>query len=201
MVGRRHHRTYPGLARIARGLALLCCALLSALASAQGETQDRELRAAIVAAIGRSDSFADRFDAEVWLTDFSVRLSPYVADPGERLKLLRLVHREAAAAGVPPELVLAVIEVESLFDRYAISSAGALGLMQIMPFWIEEIGRPQDNLLDPQTNLRYGCAILKYYLKREAEDLFRALGRYNGRINDNSYQGKVLDALNKRWFR
>jgi soluble lytic murein transglycosylase-like protein len=90
--------------------------------------------------------------------------------------------------------------VESNFDRYAISVAGAIGLMQIMPFWLEEIGRPDDNLLHIDTNLRYGCTILRYYYDKEKGDLRRALGRYNGSLGKRKYPNKVIDKLSKKWF-
>src|SRR5262245_62667233 len=94
---------------------------------------DPELRKILVAAIADADSFGDRFDAEVWLTDMSRRLSRQVPDAEERLHILKTVHRQATLAGVPPELVLAVIDVESDFDRFAISTATALGLRQVLP--------------------------------------------------------------------
>src|SRR5690606_5057031 len=121
-----------------------------------------------------------RFDAEVWLLDMSTRLAPFLPDPAERLALLRLVHAEARRAGLKPDLVLALIEVESRFDRFAISRAGAQGLMQVMPFWKNEIGRPNDNLTDLLTNLRYGCQILKFYMDKENGNWMHALARYNG---------------------
>ena len=138
---------------------------------------DPELREILRAAANDSPSFTDRFHAEVWLTDMSGRLKRQVADPEERIELLTLVHMEAARVQLPPNLILAVIEVESNFDRYAVSVAGALGLMQIMPFWKDEIGRPNDNLLHTSTNLRYGCTILRYYYDKENGDLRRALDR------------------------
>lgn len=161
---------------------------------------DPELREALRAAANDTTSFTDRFDAAVWLTDMSRRLERQVRDPTERIKLLKLVHLEATRAEIAPELVLAIIETESNFDRYAISVAGAIGLMQIMPFWLDEIGRPDDNLLHADTNLRYGCTILKFYLDRENGDLRRALGRYNGSLNQRKYPNKVIDALSKKWF-
>ncbi|MDJ0701230.1 MAG: lytic transglycosylase domain-containing protein [Woeseiaceae bacterium] len=161
---------------------------------------DPELRAALKAAANSTESFEDRFDAEVWLTDMSRRLARQVRDPDERIEILTLVHIEATRADLPPELVLAVIEVESNFDRYAISVAGALGLMQVMPFWLNEIGRPDDNLLHIDTNLRYGCTILKYYLDKENGDLRRALGRYNGSLGKRKYPNKVIDKLTRKWF-
>ncbi len=161
---------------------------------------DPELREVLRAAAGAADSFDDRYDAEVWLTDMSRRLERQVKDPEERISLLTRVHYEAARAELPPELVLAVIEVESNFDRYAVSVAGALGLMQIMPFWLNEIGRPDDNLLHMDTNLRYGCTILKFYLDKEKGDLRRALGRYNGSLGKRKYPNKVITKLSEKWF-
>jgi soluble lytic murein transglycosylase-like protein len=174
--------------------------LVAGLTCAAEPRPDPELREALRAAASESPSFTDRFDAEVWLTDMSGRLERQVQDPDERIEMLRLVHMEARRVDLPPELILAVIEVESNFDRYAISVAGALGLMQIMPFWIEEIGRPDDNLLHTNTNLRYGCTILRFYYDKENGDLRRALGRYNGSLGKRKYPNKVIDKLSEKWF-
>lgn len=174
--------------------------LLSGSAIAQARP-DAELRSVLKAAASSSDSFPDRFEAEVWLTDMSTRLARQVRDPEERIKILTRVHYEASRVELPPELILAVIEVESNFDRYAISVAGAIGLMQIMPFWLNEIGRPEDNLLHIETNLRYGCTILRYYLDKENGDLRRALGRYNGSLGKRKYPNKVIDKLHLKWFK
>lgn len=165
------------------------------------EDRDPELRRALLAAVSQADSFPDRFEAEVWLTDMSARLETRVKDPEERMEILKLVHYEASRVELPPELILAVIEVESNFDRYAISVAGAIGLMQIMPFWLDEIGRPDDNLLHMDTNLRYGCTILRFYYDKEKGDLRRALGRYNGSLGKRKYPNKVIDKLYTRWFK
>lgn len=162
---------------------------------------DPELRTVLLAAASEADSFPDRFDAEVWLTDMSARLARQVQDPEERIRILTRVHYEANRVDLPPELILSVIEVESNFDRYAISVAGAIGLMQIMPFWLEEIGRPNDNLLHLDTNLRYGCTILRFYFDKENGDLRRALGRYNGSLGRRKYPNKVIDKLSKKWFK
>jgi soluble lytic murein transglycosylase-like protein len=178
-------------------LAVTCLAGAYAMAE---QTPDPELREVLRAAANESASFTDRFDAEVWLTDMSRRLQRQVEDPEERVELLTLVHLEASRVELPPELILAVIEVESNFDRYAVSVAGALGLMQIMPFWLNEIGRPDDNLLHADTNLRYGCTILRFYLDKEKGDLRRALGRYNGSLGRRKYPNKVIDKLSKKWF-
>ena len=176
--------------------------LLSAQSrAATQERPDADMRQALVDAANSSDSFKDRFDAEVWLSDMSRRLASRVKDPQERLTILKLIHYEATRAKLDPELVLALINVESNFDRFAISSAGALGLMQVMPFWLNEIGRPDDNLLEINTNLRFGCTILGIYLKRENGNMFRALARYNGSVGKSWYPDRVYHALSKRWYR
>ncbi|MEE8108616.1 MAG: lytic transglycosylase domain-containing protein [Gammaproteobacteria bacterium] len=162
---------------------------------------DPELRRLLIEAANDSSSFEDRFDAEVWLTDMSGRLARQVPDTRERLKLLKQIHFEATHKGLYPELVLAVIDIESNFDRFAISSAGAIGLMQVMPFWLKEIGRPDDNLVNAQTNLRMGCTILKYYLDLENQDLIRGLARYNGSKGRRKYGDMVIDRLNRKWYR
>jgi soluble lytic murein transglycosylase-like protein len=164
------------------------------------QTPDPELRDALRVAANAADSFDDRYDAAVWLTDMSRRLERQVTDPEERMRILTRVHHEATIAGLEPELVLAVIETESNFDTYAVSVAGALGLMQIMPFWRDEIGRPDDNLIHLETNLRYGCTILKFYLDKENGDLRRALGRYNGSLGQRKYPNKVIEKLSGKWF-
>ena len=179
---------------------LLSLVFLSSACAWSDEAPDPELREALRAAVNLADSFDDRFDAEVWLTDMSRRLARQVPDPDERMRILTRVHYEASIAELEPELVLAVIEVESNFDSYAVSVAGALGLMQVMPFWKEEIGRPDDNLIRVDTNLRYGCTILKYYLDKENGDLRRALGRYNGSLGQRKYPNKVITKLSEKWF-
>lgn len=175
-------------------------AVLACIPAWSQETPDPELREALRAAANMADSFDDRFAAEVWLSDMSRRLARQVPDPDERMRILTRVHYEASIAELEPELVLAVIEVESNFDSYAVSVAGALGLMQVMPFWKEEIGRPDDNLIRVETNLRYGCTILKYYLNKENGDLRRALGRYNGSLGKRTYPNKVITKLSEKWF-
>ena len=180
-------------------IVVLIICLMAAMATAEPQA-DPELRDALRAAANDTASFTDRFDAEVWLTDMSRRLERQVRDPEERIQILKLVHLEASRVALPPELILAIIETESNFDHYAISVAGAIGLMQIMPFWLDEIGRPDDNLLHVDTNLRYGCTILRFYLDKENGDLRRALGRYNGSLGKRTYPNKVIDKLSKKWF-
>ncbi len=161
---------------------------------------DPKLRQLLTEAVNASTSFEDRFHAEAWLMDMSNRLKRFVKDKETRLTLLRLIHLEASRANLQPELVLAVIEVESHFDRYAISRVGAQGLMQVMPFWLDEIGLPGDNLMDVKTNLRMGCTILRYYMDMENNDLHKALARYNGSRGSRVYSNKVLEALHNHWY-
>jgi hypothetical protein len=157
-----------------RKLNFILLLLASTLVQAQpaDEQEREELRAFLEKTIHGADSFADRFDAEVWLVDMSGRLT---------------------------ELVLAVIEVESHFDRFAISRVGAQGMMQVMPFWKDEIGRPDDNLTINATNLEYGCRILQFYLQREKGHLHRALARYNGSVGSRVYSDKVYRAWRYHW--
>ena len=188
-------------ARVTRCAGLLAALLLCGTAwSATLERPDADMRKALISAINSSDSFVDRFDAEVWLTDMNNRLGSRVEDPEERLTILKKVHYEARRADLDPQLILALIAVESNFDRFAISSAGAQGLMQIMPFWLDEIGKPEDNLFDIETNLRFGCTILSLYLEREKGDMHRALARYNGSVGQHWYPRRVYTALRKRWY-
>lgn len=174
----------------------ICCSAVTGFA----QPVDQELRTLLKQTVTGANSFQDRFEAEVWLVDMSARLDRYIPNDKNRLEVLRLIHSEATRAGLKPELVLSVIQIESHFDHYALSTAGAQGLMQVMPFWKREIGRPGDNLMDIQTNLRYGCTILSYYLKKEKGDLIRALARYNGSLGKTKYPEKVLLAWEDRWF-
>lgn len=192
---------------MAQRLRLVCCLLALTLLAMQAYAQrapaapiDAELRAYLKQTVAEADSFEDRFDAEVWLLDMSTRMRPYLPDERERLDFLRHVHSEARHAGLKPDLVIALIHVESLFDRFALSRVGAQGVMQIMPFWKHELGRPDDNLIDLRTNLRYGCTILKFYLEKERGNLRRALARYNGSLGSQVYPDKVLDYWHRYWY-
>ncbi len=190
--------------RTLHALLLASCLALSApaLASAlpRDEAERLEMRTFLADAIKDSDSFADRFDAEVWLLDMSTRLARFVPDPEQRLDLLRHIHREARRAELKPDLVLALIQVESRFDRFAVSRAGAQGLMQVMPFWKHELGNSEDNLTDVVTNLRYGCQILRFYLQKEKGNMMQALARYNGSYGKLWYPTRVMDAWRDHWY-
>jgi soluble lytic murein transglycosylase-like protein len=194
---------------LSRSLHLLLVLLLASAAVAEAQKRpsdarsgpDPELRTILAAVIADADSFGDRFDAEVWLTDMSRRLARQVPDAEERLHILKTVHYQATRAGLQPELVLAVIDVESNFDRFAISSATALGLMQVMPFWVPELGYEDHNqLFDIEINVLLGCRILRYYLDRERGDLVRGLARYNGSVGKRWYADRVIERLRTKWF-
>jgi soluble lytic murein transglycosylase-like protein len=182
-------------------LGLLVSGVRADAAPEEPSAVDTELRTLLARAAAEAESFPDRFEAEVWLLDMSRRLASKVPDQTFRLDLLKTVHAEANRVKLPPELVLAVIEVESNFNPFAISHAGARGLMQVMPFWLKEIGRPGDSLFRVHTNLRYGCTILRYYLDKEKGNLWHALARYNGSRGQHWYPTLVNKALNGRWFR
>ena len=138
-------------------------------------------------------------DSITWLINMSRRLEKFIPDPIEREEFLRTVFYEATRAGLDPQLVLSVIQVESGFKKYAISHAGARGYMQVMPFWIEAIGHRDHNLFHLRVNLRYGCTILRHYLNKEKGDYFRALGRYNGSLGEITYPQLVFNKWQTTW--
>jgi soluble lytic murein transglycosylase-like protein len=199
---RRARRRVLGLALAALSVGALPCFAAEPRPRDAHAGPDPDLRKILVAAIADADSFNDRFDAEVWLSDMSRRLADQVPDAAERLKILRAVHSQATRAEVPPELVLAVIDVESNFDRFAISAASALGLMQVMPFWVKELGyKDKNELFKIDINVLLGCRILKFYLDREGGNLVQGLARYNGSVGRRWYSDRVIDRLRTKWFR
>jgi soluble lytic murein transglycosylase-like protein len=190
------------LGQLALALALL--APLPALAGAQlYEPLADSVRAALSAAVSDRPpptlNFRHPADARRWLLEMSRRLASRVPDRDVRLRLLKSVQYEATRAGLDPQLVLGIIDVESKFRKYAVSASGARGYMQVMPFWVKLIGRQRDNLFHLRTNLRYGCVILRHYLDVEKGNYFRALGRYNGTLGQAAYPDKVLKAWRGRW--
>jgi soluble lytic murein transglycosylase-like protein len=189
------------MCNVRRVSSALVLVLLALCASPLLATGDPELRRLLMEAIEADHGFEDRFDAQVWLLDISQRLEKFVPDPKTRIDMLKRVHYEARRVNIEPELVLAVIEVESAFDEYAISVSGARGLMQVMPFWLDEIGISDQNLFKINTNLRMGCTILRYYINMEPNDLGRALARYNGSLGKTVYPDKVIAALHRNWFK
>jgi soluble lytic murein transglycosylase-like protein len=147
----------------------------------------------------RTSAFKSKLDEVEWLTAMSRRLDLRVRDHKLRIALLKSVHYEASRAGLDPQLVLGLIQVESGFKKYAVSSAGARGLMQVMPFWVKLVGAKSDNLFDMRKNIRYGCTILRHYLDLEKGDVYRALGRYNGSLGKPEYPRAVETAWKKQW--
>ena len=143
--------------------------------------------------------FASEQEGELWLADMSQRLQKRVPDKTYREDFLKTVQYEASRAGLDPQLVLGLIQVESGFKKYAVSSVGARGYMQVMPFWVKSIGNKEHNLFHLKLNLRYGCTILRHYLDIEHGDIYRALGRYNGSLGKPQYPTLVVGAWRKHW--
>ena len=143
--------------------------------------------------------FASEIEGRLWLKEMSRRLQSRMPDERMREDFLQTVYYEAVRAGLDPQLVLGLIQVESGFRKYAVSSVGARGFMQVMPFWVRSIGAPDHNLFHLRLNLRYGCTILRYYLDIEHGDLYRALGRYNGSLGQPQYPNLVVGAWRKNW--
>lgn len=144
-------------------------------------------------------AFATEAEARTWLSAMSGRLARRIPNRVSREEFLVTVHYEAKRAGLNPQMVLGLIQVESNFRKYAVSSAGARGYMQVMPFWVKLLGANEHNLFHLRTNLRYGCVILKHYLDIENGNLFRALGRYNGSLGYAEYPNLVLRAWHNNW--
>ena len=143
--------------------------------------------------------FASDTEGQAWLTEMSERLKKRLPNQAYREEFLRSVHYEATRAGLDPQMVLGLIQVESGFKKYAVSNVGARGYMQVMPFWVKSIGTPDQNLFHLKLNLRYGCTILRHYIDIERGDLYRALGRYNGSLGKPQYPNLVLGAWRKHW--
>jgi soluble lytic murein transglycosylase-like protein len=186
----------------------LCLAgLLFACAAQAGGQIYTPLSASVRAVMQRSVSdqaspklaFATQHEADIWLNEMSRRLQNKLPNAAYRMDFLKTVHYEATRSGLDPELVLGLIEVESGFKKYAVSHVGARGYMQVMPFWVNEIGRKEQNLFHLRANLRYGCTILRHYLDIEKGNLFRALGRYNGTLGKPAYPNLVRAAWHNHW--
>jgi len=162
--------------------------------------RDPELRSLLARALSDQDAcFEDKYEQQVWRVTMQPRLARLVKDPKELEDILHHVHCESKRLELPPALVMAVIDVESRFDRWAVSSAGAVGLMQVMPFWPRELGMQNEQLVRIPQNIRMGCTILKFYLDREKGDYTRALARYNGSVGRRNYSDLVLSRLASRW--
>jgi soluble lytic murein transglycosylase-like protein len=180
-------------------LALVATLAISPVAAAAQRHQDPELRGVIAAALEVGECFEDKYERAVWFAYMEPRLARYVQSSKERGQILENVHCEARRLQLPPELILAVMDVESRFDRFAVSSAGAVGLMQVMPFWPRELGMTNDQLVSISANVRMGATILGYYLRKERGNYQRALQRYNGSLGRPDYSNLVLDRLTARW--
>lgn len=188
--------------------ALLALILLSASGQALAGAQKYEplatsAQAALHAAVSDRASPEPRFasieEKVRWLAEMSRRMEQRIPNQAARLELLKTVHYEASRAGLDPQLVLGLIQVESGFRKYAVSSAGARGYMQVMPFWLRLIGTSDQNLFHMRTNLRFGCTILRHYLDLEKGDLYRALGRYNGSLGKPDYPNMVRASWERQW--
>lgn len=153
-----------------------------------------------LAAVDSSVALFQDYEVQIWMVDMSNRLSHYIKEPDLRREVLELVYEEASRVHLPPELVMALIHTESAFDHFALSSAGAQGLMQVMPFWKVAIGNKHDNLMDPETNIRYGVTILNHYLEKEHGNLTKALARYNGSVGKTWYPERVYINLERHWL-
>jgi soluble lytic murein transglycosylase-like protein len=189
-----------------RRLIVLLIAALAPLAIA-GNQKYEPLAASVQSQMQSSISdratpflaFESSEEARAWLDAMSKKLERRMPDTREREEFLVTVHYEAKRAGLDPQLVLGLIQVESAFRKYAVSSAGARGFMQVMPFWVKQIGTPGQNLFHLRVNLRYGCTILRHYLDIERGDYYRALGRYNGSLGKAEYPNMVVRAWNSNW--
>jgi len=186
---------------------LICFGTLVSSISFAGSQVEEPLSNSVKALMQRSISdkavptltFASPEEGNAWLHEMSQRLKKRIPDDAYREDLLRTVHYEATRAGLDPQLVLGLIQVESGFKKYALSSVGARGFMQVMPFWPRNIGASDHNLFLLRTNLRYGCTILRHYVDIEHGDLYRALGRYNGSLGQPQYPNLILGAWRKNW--
>ena len=190
-----------------RKLGFLLGLLLFAASAVAGGQREEPLSNSVRAMMQKSVSdaaaprlvFASEGEGQLWLQEMSRRLKNRIPDQIAREDFLRTVHYEATRAGLDPQLVLALIQVESGFKKYAVSSVGARGFMQVMPFWVRSIGTSEHNLFHLRLNLRYGCTILRHYLDIEKGDLYRALGRYNGSLGQPQYPNLVVGAWRKHW--
>lgn len=174
------------------------------LASQQYEPMADHVRLALRTALNAPnaprpifESVSHRID---WMTEMSRRLARRLPDFAERTELIKIIRYEAQRVGIDPQIIFALIEVESNFRADAVSHAGAIGLMQVMPFWTEVLSRGNSReLFEPRVNIRYGCLILRHYLDIEKGNLDRALGRYNGSLGKMTYPNLVYDRLDRNW--
>lgn len=188
-------------------IGLLIAALLLTVPAHAGGQREEAMSANVRASLQRGladtavtrTAFSNASDEAAWLNEMSRRLAKRMPDETARLEFLTTLHWEASRAGVDPQLMLGLIQVESGFRKYAVSPVGARGYTQVMPFWVRTIGNPDHNLFQLRTNLRYGALILRHYIDIERGDLFRALGRYNGSLGRPEYPNLVVGAWKRHW--
>lgn len=184
-------------------LSFLCLCSVCQAGSQREEPLSNSVKALMQKSISDLASprliFASETEGQAWMSDMSQRLAKRLPDATYRQEFLRSVYYEATRAGLDPQLVLGLIQVESGFKKYAVSSVSARGYMQVMPFWVKSIGNSDHNLFHLRLNLRYGCTILRHYLDIERGDLYRALGRYNGSLGKPQYPNLVVGAWRKNW--
>jgi len=199
----QHRLRRPRTSSVALAL-LAAVAGLAPIAAYAGAQVEERLAPSVVSGLSRAVAdnpvprhYIERASVREWLGAMSPKLASRFGDEAARIEFLASVHYEATRAGLDPQLVLGVIQHESNFRKYAISSADARGFMQVMPFWVRLIGTPDQNLFQLHTNLRYGCTILRHYLDIERGDLYRALGRYNGSLGQPEYPTAVIAAMRR----
>jgi len=188
-------------------IGLLLAALFLAHPAQAGGQREEAMSANVRASLQRAmadtavtrTAFSNPADGAAWLKEMSRRLAKRMPDEAERLEFLTTLHWQASRAGVDPQLMLGLIQVESGFRKYAVSPVGARGYTQVMPFWVKAIGSPDHNLFQLRTNLRYGALILRHYIDIERGDLYRALGRYNGSLGRPEYPTLVVGAWKRHW--
>jgi len=188
-------------------IGLLITALLLAQPAQAGGQREEAMSANVRSSLQRAladtavtrTAFRNVADEAAWLKEMSRRLAKRIPDEAERLEFLTTLHWEASRAGVDPQLMLGLIQVESGFRKYAVSPVGARGYTQVMPFWVKNIGNPDHNLFQLRTNLRYGALILRHYIDIERGDLYRALGRSNGSLGRPEYPTLVVGAWKRHW--
>jgi soluble lytic murein transglycosylase-like protein len=181
---------------------IVAAALLGLASHAHADAQrDPALRELLQKVNEKTDCFTDKYEAIVWYKSMEPRLQRFVNSHEKRIEILDHVYCEAkrdTSVKLPPDLVLALIEVESRFDPWAVSHAGAVGLMQVMPFWPRQLG-VQNQLVRVAPNIRMGCEILRFYLRKERGDWARALARYNGSLGRNTSSSLVLSRWERGW--
>lgn len=186
---------------LARPLVLALALATSGAFANEQRVITAHLAATITSNLNKASSFEDQYSKSVWMQHASANLAPFKAIPDREKEAIALaVHRYASALKLRPDLIMAVIEIESSFNRFALSEVGANGLMQIMPFWLDAIDRPNDNLNDIDTNIRWGCAILAHYIEVEDGNIMNALQRYNGNRRNYAYSNKIFTRWQDYWY-